>query len=222
MRRLAIIFIWILAQCTLAIGQFEPTKIDEFGKVNCDEFLARADNFFVALNNNPAARGFFVIYGNDHHKGTPLAYSNLLDDAVAARQYDPSRVEIVHAPSSQGVGASFWLAPPGASIPTSWSSEWDFALSPKDKAFIWSSGFAEMCASPPNVALLTRYLEANPGSRVHVVIHAANQRNRRTGLVEAKAALDGIPSNRIRYFYRKLAGYVIPINEYWFVPKKQR
>ena len=107
MRRLVTIFVWILALYALGSGQSEATKVDEFGKVNCDDFLARADNFFIALNNNPTARGFFVINGDDNHKGAPLAYSHLLDDAIAARRYDPSRVEIVHAASSQGVGASF-------------------------------------------------------------------------------------------------------------------
>ena len=50
MRRLVTIFVWILALYALGSGQSEATKVDEFGKVNCDDFLARADNFFIALN----------------------------------------------------------------------------------------------------------------------------------------------------------------------------
>jgi hypothetical protein len=221
MIRLAAILVWILALYAMGHGQSEAIKVDEFGKVSCEDFLARADNFFIALNNNPTAQGYFVINGDSHHRATALKYTNLLNAAVAGRRYDRSRVEIVHVPTSEGVGASFWMLPPAASIPAAWSSEWDFTLPPKTKAFMWNAGFSEMCGSPVNVPLLSRYLEANPGSHVHVVIYAPTKKSRLEGRREAKDALQRIDPNRVRYFYSKMAGYVIQIEEYWFVPKKR-
>ncbi|MEP6848934.1 MAG: hypothetical protein ABI999_08755 [Acidobacteriota bacterium] len=40
-------------------------KADEFGNISCDEYIARMDNFFLALNKEPEAKGYVMVYEGD-------------------------------------------------------------------------------------------------------------------------------------------------------------
>jgi hypothetical protein len=44
-------------------------KFDEFGDINCEDEMARLDNFAVQLQNDPAARGVMIFYGGRRFRG---------------------------------------------------------------------------------------------------------------------------------------------------------
>ena len=41
----------------------EARKVDEFENINCEDEMARLDNFAVQLNNEPGSTGYVIFYG---------------------------------------------------------------------------------------------------------------------------------------------------------------
>src|SRR5687767_6828809 len=77
-----------------------PTgKYDEYGRVgHCDE-TARLDNFAITLQNEPAAKGYVMIYlGRDHLPArTHGILARAADYLVTTRGLSPERVQVVNA-----------------------------------------------------------------------------------------------------------------------------
>jgi hypothetical protein len=73
-----------------AVGQEseKPILVDEFGKVNCDELLARADNFLIQKHNNPTMSAIFVTHGGIEHVLSKLQVEQLFRIALWQRQYE--------------------------------------------------------------------------------------------------------------------------------------
>lgn len=46
-----------------------PRKFDEFGDINCEDEMARLDNFAIQLQNEPAAKGIMIFYGGRRFRG---------------------------------------------------------------------------------------------------------------------------------------------------------
>jgi len=44
-------------------------QFDEFGDINCEDEMARLDNFAIQLQNEPAAKGVMIFYGGRRFKG---------------------------------------------------------------------------------------------------------------------------------------------------------
>jgi hypothetical protein len=45
------------------VASQSPGKFDEFGDINCEDELARLDNFSVQLQSDPNLQGYIIIYG---------------------------------------------------------------------------------------------------------------------------------------------------------------
>jgi hypothetical protein len=91
------------------------TQVDQFGKASNDEVKARVDNFYIQLNNNPNSQGYVIV------SGTPAqirARRRQIEQAIAFRKYDPSRITFVEVPSAGPVDTKFYLVPPGATPPS--------------------------------------------------------------------------------------------------------
>jgi hypothetical protein len=91
------------------------TLIDEFGRAVDDDVMARVDNFFIQLNNNPTAQGYIINYGTAADIRRRRAQ---IMKAINFRRYELSRVVFVDGPNT-GVGPStrFYLVPSGADAP---------------------------------------------------------------------------------------------------------
>jgi hypothetical protein len=47
----------------------QPRKFDEFGDINCEDEMARLDNFAIQLQNEPATKGIMIFYGGRRFRG---------------------------------------------------------------------------------------------------------------------------------------------------------
>ena len=45
------------------LRQRHPRKFDEFGDINCEDEMARLDNFAIQLQNEPCTKGVIIFYG---------------------------------------------------------------------------------------------------------------------------------------------------------------
>ena len=118
-------------------------KFDEFGDYNCEDEMARLDNFAVELQQNPQARGYIVIYGGRRHKS---AYNSRMllprrgEAEARAARIKPylvdrrgvirERVMMVKGGFRETWTAELWIVPPGAKPPTPTPT-----LQPKDVRF---------------------------------------------------------------------------------------
>lgn len=92
-----------------------PNIVDEFGKATDDDVKARVDNFFIQLNNNPAAQGYIINYGTAAQIKKRRAS---IMKAITFRKYDASRVTFVDGSDNGGVeNTKFYVVPAGAEAP---------------------------------------------------------------------------------------------------------
>lgn len=95
-------------------------KIDEFiGEVDYEDLIARLDNFAVALQNQPNAKGHIIVYRS---RRDPPAISRRYalkarDYLVKVRSTDRSRVVTADGGMSGCLMYELWLVPPGALPP---------------------------------------------------------------------------------------------------------
>ncbi len=83
--RLAIVILCLLATASVSFaqsGQVEPArKLHEFSGFQCEDLMARLDNYAIALQVEPKLQAYIVAYGGSH--GQPEAQIW----AVAAKKY---------------------------------------------------------------------------------------------------------------------------------------
>jgi len=96
-------------------------KIDEFGRPRGCDAGARADNFAIELQNNPAAKGYIVARDSrERLLGVAHAYGeHLLRYFVEVRGMDKSRFAVLDGAgvSGEDFRIEFWLVPEGAEPP---------------------------------------------------------------------------------------------------------
>lgn len=221
MRIFAPIIILLFVISCFAQEKPTATLVDEFAHSPCDEFRARVDNFYIQLNKAPSSRGYFVVAGGNAFLDEKLGYELLMDGTIAQRQYDPGRVTKIRSTENGMIRVQMWLVPEGAIKPDLAETQWNLTLPAGTRAFVIHSGLEGICSYPTFPSQMKEYLGANPGMRVHVVVYASNSRTRKRGVRETLHDLEGIPKNRVRYFYSYVEG-PDPYEDYWLVPTKKR
>jgi len=91
------------------------SKIDEFGAAKPDEIKAKLDALFIALNNDPGAKGYIINYGTPKEIAARVKAINA---AIKFRKFDPSRITFVDGGAGSGLSTQLWVVPQGADAPT--------------------------------------------------------------------------------------------------------
>ncbi len=131
MKKLLLTFALVVSACAVAFGQSAPSPqaarpFDEFGDIQVSDFLARADNFAIELQNTPAAHGLIVAYVVPNKlPGWPLRRANWAKGVLTkGRGIDRDRVEVVYGGQRDEVLYQFWVVRPGEPPPV---KAFDFA-----------------------------------------------------------------------------------------------
>ena len=195
--------------------------VDQFGKIGCDDYLARIDNFYQFYLKNPASHGFVIILGDNRYLNKKLAYELMWDGAMEQRAYDPSLVTKIRGKESGDLNIQFWFVPTGAPNPQLEPETWNFKLSTNTKPFILHSDMEQICSTPTFGRVYKEYLDANPGAHGNIVIFGNSEKAYKKGLSEAKRTLNNVPANRIKFFFSYIDDSY-PYAEYWIVPGKKK
>ena len=98
---------------------------DEFGDINCEDEMARLDNFAVNLQNSPADKGVIIFYGGRRlrkrlpKRGDAPARAARLKTYLTQRRGIPSdQVIVIDGGYREEWTAELWIAPLGAAWPT--------------------------------------------------------------------------------------------------------
>ena len=101
-----------------------PQKVDEFKDVNCEDEMARLDNFTLNLQNSPAAKGVIIFYGGRRfrerlpRRGDAAARAARLNSYLTQRRGIPrEQVIVIDGGYREDWNAELWVVPPGADLP---------------------------------------------------------------------------------------------------------
>ena len=99
-------------------------KFDEFGDINCEDEMARLDNFAVNLQNIPSAKGLMIFYGGQRfrgrlpRRGEAAARAARLKPYLVQRRGVPSdRVIVIDGGYAEEWHVEVWIIPAGVTPP---------------------------------------------------------------------------------------------------------
>ena len=101
------------------------SKFDEFGDLNCEDEMARLDNFALQLHAEPDKNGVLIIYGGRRFRGrlpkrgeAAARAARLKPYLVQRRGLPPNRVLVINGGYAEEWHVELWIAPQGAGLPT--------------------------------------------------------------------------------------------------------
>jgi hypothetical protein len=118
--------IMILGICVAgSTSTADPTRpFDEFGDIKCENEMARLDNFAIALQNEPSAKGLIVIYGGRRFRGrlpkqdeANARAARLKIYLVERRGIPKDQIMVVNWGYTEDWHVQLWIVPHGATIP---------------------------------------------------------------------------------------------------------
>lgn len=221
-----LILLLTIALSTSAFGQAEPRKFDEFGKIPCEDLLARADNFAIEMSANPQATAVVVVSSGSK---SAAAVANQVWQYLTA-QLDRSgialdRVQFYRDPREKEPTGTLWVVPAGARFPSEEFDAWS-----DGKVFDFSKPFEygradelDICSSF-SPSPFAKILRENPEVVGKVIVRA----ERRTSALQTGTYwIDvfrnrGIPRSRLRLIIGKRSAPMMSYTEFWIVPAKKR
>lgn len=100
-------------------------QFDEFGDVNCEDEMARLDNFAIQLQNEPAAKGVVIFYGGRRFRGRlpkqgeAAARAARLKPYLVDRRGIPSeRVVVIDGGYKEKFQVELWVIPADVTPPS--------------------------------------------------------------------------------------------------------
>lgn len=221
--KLVSIFLLSLAFVSFCFAQEKPTAIliDRFDNLLCGDFLGRLDNFFIDLQNEPASKGYAVIYTRENLSKESLWRLNAIGGHVDFRKLDPDRLSIVRAKKETDLEFEFWKIRAGADKP-SFGEEWPAVLPSSTKPFIFANTFFDTIC--PNISPrdLVKLLTANPDFRLNLAVYQTPRQAKKESVYWIKHLTENynIPRDRLKIFYGKPNRFYG--TEFWIVPAKKK
>ena len=106
-------------------GATSSRKFDDFGDVNCEDEMARLDNFAIQLQNEPTMKGVMIFYGGRRFRGrlpkrgeAAARAARLKPYLVERRGISSERVSVIDGGYAEVFHVELWIIPPGATTPS--------------------------------------------------------------------------------------------------------
>ncbi len=217
-----LLFLTVLALASSVFPQ-EKTKIDEFGKITCEDLLARIDSFHIQLQNNPASHGIVVIDSPQTGLDRSPWYRLFIQKTFQRHGYEYERLQFYRRRTSE-IGGSLWLTQPGTEVPVPDVEPWPDAPIDLSRPFKWDTYEDDGVCPTFAPREYARLLKTNPGLRGHIVIHAATRRAAiATGVDWVKEMTErwGVPRNRLRLIIGK-PNRLWFSTDFWLVPTRKK
>ncbi len=94
-------------------------QFDEFGDISRNDEKARLDNFAIALQNDPTATGYVIVYPGRTSKRADVQdhFGRVIEYLVHSRGIDQSRIKTIEGRKKDGLRVELWIVPQGATPP---------------------------------------------------------------------------------------------------------
>jgi hypothetical protein len=152
-------------------------RFDEFGDVYVTDIKARADNFAIELQNNPATKGFIVVYRS--RRDLPeisYRYAHRIQGyLVNSRGIDKDRVIAIDGGEADCLSQEFWIVPPGTTLtPRSDAYQRNFTdidSAEKFDEFTWGDDDLAAGVWAEELEAYATALRAQPRARAYVIAY---------------------------------------------------
>ncbi|HJU53571.1 MAG TPA: hypothetical protein VJ715_03330, partial [Pyrinomonadaceae bacterium] len=102
----------------IALPAIPPArKFDEYTDLRFNDEKARLDNFAIALQGEPGAQGYYVIFGSCEGEADQRS-ARAVDYLVNNRGIERSRITVVNGGCREQLTVELWIRPTGAAEPT--------------------------------------------------------------------------------------------------------
>jgi hypothetical protein len=218
------------AQTSAQISDHVARKFDEFGDALVTDIKARADNFAIELQNNPAAKGFIIVYrARRDVPGISYRYAHRIQDyLVMTRGIEKTRVVAVDGGEADCLSQEFWIVPPGTT-PTSRSDAYqrnfvDVDSAQKFDEVTWGGDDLAPGLSSEALEAYATALRAQPRARAHLIAYAGYYVQRglyeEDGKQKRYSQIDRDPPGTARKVLRQAQRLLV--KEYHFSPSRIR
>ncbi len=202
MKNLLTIFVLGFSSFAFAQQTSKAEMLDGFGSFNCEIFLATMDVFYTQLNNSPTTKGYLVVSGDRSTLRMKLVAELLVESAVKARNFDRSRVEVVHGQEAGALNVRMWLVPVGVDKPNFQESSWNLTFDKNDEPLVLDSEMTQICPSASFETVAKGLLQANQTGMIYVIVHGNDAGERMRQLSAARRRLGKVDPQRSRFFLR--------------------
>lgn len=224
--RIYLIAMMLFASGVGANGQDPPKAVlvDEFGKLECEDLIARQDNLFHELNQNPNYIGYAIISSDETTFRQARYTEAMFDGQTEFRRFDDFRFRVLRATGLNGLKVQLRVVPAGANIPQIIDKGWDFKIKAGSKPYRFNVSEYDKgpCPVGSQFKLYSATLKANPSAKGHIVVWARI----RSQFLNEKARVQrdlvkkyGVNPSQIKYFHIPNRSKSVKW-EYWIVPAK--
>lgn len=171
--------------------------VDEFRRIGCGDLLARIDNFFIQLINNPQMTAYIVLAPGKSDLRTAENKKQFIENIFNRRKFDTTRLRIVRDMEADSEIVKFYLLPAGAVDPVKDAVAWPEKKLDLASPFIFG---VERDEDPCPDFPLPKYAEllrSNPDLRGHVVIFPNTLYNQNATKQRWLIAFTGIRRSRV-------------------------
>lgn len=221
--KLLLLLLFCLFSFGVSAQRPEAIPVDEFRKVNCGDLLARIDNLFIQLENNPQATALIVLAPGKGDPRTVEKTKNFIENIFNRRGFDPKRFRIVRGLEAESEIGKFYLLPAGASDPVPGAVAWPEKKIDLASPFVFGmEGDEDPCPDFP-FPKYAELLRSNPELRGHVVIFPFPGHSRNAAMKQWLNVLTEaykVPRKQLRFFFGKPRNW--PYTEFWIVPVKKK
>lgn len=109
---------------TAGLASSPIRKFDEFGDIQCEDEMARLDNFAIHLQNDPSAKGLMIFYGGQRFRGrlpkrgeAAARAARLKPYLVQRRGVSSDQVIVVDGGYAREWHVEVWIIPAGVTPP---------------------------------------------------------------------------------------------------------
>ena len=237
-----VLLVWLIFFAFLQICPAQETPlahlVDGFGKPCSEDLMARFDNYFMQLNNDPTATGYIVFYGDESMEGTNLNFIKYLTKIYPNRRFDKTRLSLLRGENRDAMKIQFWIAPAGANPPKVekefadekiastklFDKNWADFNKWSGKLDIYNDGFFDLgCDFSPNREAFAKTLFSNPNLTGYLVVYTKFGKGKTYADKVSNFAVKDliknfkIPRNRLKTLFG--GNREEPEIEFWLVPK---
>lgn len=136
--------------------------VDEFRRIQCDELLARVDNFHNQLQSDTTSRGLVIVFAHEKSTIPRVIFEMRISSASERHEASRSRVDYVHALDTAEPMVQFWIVPSGATEPAITKIPIDLKIPDGTKPFPFWISSDGICDYPTLDRYTKKILDANP------------------------------------------------------------
>jgi hypothetical protein len=224
---IAAVTIWFFCGGSLpAFGQESSNAVlvdQYYGGLSCHDVRHRIEILMREIASAPTSRGVVVIHGEKDKPFTSYQHKLLLEGYIRIRQFDAGRIAFVRGDDKERLRVQLWKLPdPTTNLPVAETKEWNYKLPDMVAPVIVhkESWINEECPDVFDLNFFSRFLEANPQIRGHLVLRTdsfANFRKQKAALIQRMVKQRYVPADRLRYFFVQSKN---PDIEFWYVSSK--